>query len=319
MQNGRDADQSWRKVTMPILECDPWREQYFERVPCPPEVIVPTDDPESWRLFPAHRWVFNKLAICTTQGLEHGPHGVPPTRYPVFSKPIYNLKGMGIGSRLIRSAEEYHQALTPGHLWMTLLEGEHLSSDAAVIDGRPSWWRHARGVSIGEGTFDYWTVFAAARPALEHQLGAWLSRHLRGYTGMVNLETIGGRIIECHLRFADQWPDLHGGDAWVGAVVALHVCGEWRYDDRDRREGFSVVLWGPHGPRYRHPPRELIDALLSRSAISSVQITFHADRAAEEHAMPPGGFRLAVINCWELAAGFAAREELRAAILGQHY
>ena len=91
-------------MTMPILECDPWREQYFERVPCPPEVIVPTDDPESWRLFPAHRWVFNKLAICATQGLEHGPHGVPPTRYPVFSKPIYNLKGMGIGSRLIRSA-----------------------------------------------------------------------------------------------------------------------------------------------------------------------------------------------------------------------
>lgn len=316
MQNGRDADQSWRKVTMPIIECDPWREQYFERVPCPPEVIVPTDDPESWRLFPAHRWVFNKLAICATQGLEHGPHGVPPTRYPVFSKPIYNLKGMGIGSRLIRSAEEYHRALTPGHLWMPLLEGEHLSTDAAVIDGHTSWWRHAHGISSGEGTFDYWKVFAASRPALEDQLGAWLHRHLRGYTGMVNLETIGGRIIECHLRFSDQWPDLYGGDAWVGAVVALHAHGEWRHDDRDRRDGFSVVLWGPHGPRYRHPPRELIDTLLSRAAISSVQITFRADRPVEEHAMPPGGFRLAVINCWELEAGFAAREELRAAIHG---
>ena len=32
-----------------------------------------------------------------------------------------------------------------------------------------------------------------------------------GYTGMVNFETIGGRIIEAHLRFADQWPDLYGG------------------------------------------------------------------------------------------------------------
>jgi hypothetical protein len=32
---------------------------------------------------------------------------------------------------------------------------------------------------------------------------------------MVNLETIGGRIIEVHLRFADQWPDLYGA-RWTG-------------------------------------------------------------------------------------------------------
>ena len=50
-------------------------------------------------------------------------------------------------------------------------------------------------------------------------MSAWLRSNLRGYTGMVNLETIGGTIIECHLRFTDQWPDLYGGDAWVGAVV----------------------------------------------------------------------------------------------------
>jgi hypothetical protein len=27
--------------------------------------------------------------------------------------------------------------------------------------------------------------------------------------------------------------------------------------------------------------------------------------------MPPGGFRLAIINCWDLAAGQEVREELR--------
>jgi hypothetical protein len=30
--------------------------------------------------------------------------------------------------------------------------------------------------------------------------------------------------------------------------------------------------------------------------------------------MPPGGFRLAIVNCWDLDAGLASREELRAAI-----
>jgi hypothetical protein len=301
---------------MPIIECDPWREQYFERVPCPAEVIVPTDDPESWRLYPAYRWVFNKLLICATQGIEHGPHGVPPGRFPVFSKPIYNLKGMGIGSCVIRSAEEYAAALTPGHMWMTLFEGEHVSTDVAVIDGRAAWWRHSSGVVGDQGTFDYWKIAAQPRRELEDRLGAWLAEHLRGYTGMVNFETIGERIIECHLRFADQWPDLYGGDPWVAAVIGLHARGEWRYDDRSRRDGFSVVLWGPHGVRHRPPAPMLVDALLARSEISSVQITFHADRPPDDHAMPPGGFRLAIVNCWDLNAGFAAREELRAAILG---
>ena len=39
---------------------------------------------------------------------------------------------------------------------------------------------------------------------------------------MVNLETIGARIIEVHLRFADQWPDLYGGEPWVESLVRLY-------------------------------------------------------------------------------------------------
>ena len=41
----------------------------------------------------------------------------------------------------------------------------------------------------------------APMPAIEDYCGAWIRRHLAGYTGMLNLETIGGRIIEVHLRF----------------------------------------------------------------------------------------------------------------------
>ena len=75
---------------------------------------------------------------------------------------------------------------------------------------------------------------------------------------MLNLETIGGRIIEAHLRFADQWPDLYG-KGWVEALVRLYQHERWDYPDTDRRDGYSVVLFGPHGPRYRHPPQALVD------------------------------------------------------------
>jgi hypothetical protein len=238
-----------------------------------------------------------------------------PPSFPVFSKPIVNLRGMGVGSSVIATAEEYRAVLTPGHFWMEYLEGEHVSSDVAVERGQSAWWRHATGVPRQGGTFDRWVVGAESRPALERDCGAWISTHLPDYTGMLNMETIGGRIIEVHLRFSDQWPDLYG-EGWVQSLIGLYATGHWEFNEGPRRTGYSVVLFGPAGPRYRHPPKNLIAALKAKSSISSIQITFHEDRDPREHAMPPGGFRLAVINCYELDVGRAVRQALHQVFLG---
>jgi hypothetical protein len=296
---------------MPICEADPWRMQYFRDVDCPEDLDIPTEDFDAWAWYPQHRWVYDKVAVASSQGLAAGPHGTKPPAFPVFSKPITNLKGMGIGSRVIRSAEDYDRHYRAGHMWMTLLDGAHVSSDVAVVDGSPRWWRHATGKPARGGTFDFWTVLAAAHDAVERHCGAWIVRHLAGYTGMLNLETIGGTIIEAHLRFSDQWPDLYGA-GWIDALVRLYRDRSWRFDDGDRRDGYSVVLFGPKRPRYRHPPAGMIEELLRRPGISSVQITFDESRAARLHAMPPGGFRLAVVNCWDLDVGRKAREDLKA-------
>jgi hypothetical protein len=146
---------------------------------------------------------------------------------------------------------------------------------------------------------------------LERYCGAWLARNLASYTGMVNLESIGGRIIEVHLRFSDQWPDLYGKE-WLDALVRLYAQGEWVFAAAKVRTGYSVVLFGPHGVEYRHPPAERVRELTRTPGVTSIQITFHAHRAAASHAMPPGGFRLAVVNGWDLEAGKHVRAELAA-------
>ena len=233
-----------------------------------------------------------------------------PPQFPVFSKPIVNLKGMGVGSRVLQTAADYERHYAPGHFWMPLLDGRHVSSDLAVVDGEPRWWRHVTGKPAGEGTFDYWTVHAEPDADIETRCGAWAQKNLAGYTGMLNLETIGGTIIEVHLRFADQWPDLYG-PGWVDALVGLYENGDWDFYDDDRSEGYSVVLFGPNGRRYRHPPQAFVDAIKRTPGISSVQISFHEDRAPELHAMPPGGFRLAIVNGFDLGKALAARERLR--------
>jgi hypothetical protein len=293
---------------MPICEADPWRLQYFAHVRT--VANIPTEDSDAWQWFPAHRWVYDKLAVALSQDLAAGPHGVTPPRFPMFSKPIVNLKGMGVGSRVLASAADYERHYAPGHFWMTLLDGRHVSSDVVVVDGAPRWWRHVTGKPAGEGTFDYWIVQAEPDAGIEASCGDWVQRHLAGYTGMLNLETIGGTIIEAHLRFADQWPDLYG-PGWVDALVALYENGDWDFADDDRSEGYSVVLFGPSGRHYRHPPPALVNAAKNTPGVTSVQITFHEDRAPETHAQPPGGFRLAIVNGFDLGQALNARERLR--------
>lgn len=294
---------------MPILEKDPWRMQYFQGAACPDDVVVPTDDEYAYKLYPEHHWIYNKLVICESQGIECGPHGLPPPRFPVFSKPIFNLRGMGVGGRVIQSLEDYELHHTPGHMWMPMLEGEHVSTDVAVVGGEPAWWRHTTAKPLGDGMFDYWTVEAESRTAVEEYCGDWLRRHLKGYYGLVNFETIGGRIIEAHLRFADQWPDLYG-TGWLDSVIELYHHKRWRFADSARKTGYSVVLFGGHGLHYPRVDRAAVAAILQHPDVSSVQITFHEDKPPEMHAMPPGGFRLAIVNCWDLAAGLEARQKL---------
>lgn len=271
-------------------------------------MFVPADDPEAWAWNPRHRWIFDKLQLALSQNLEAGPHGLMPKRFPVFSKPIFNFGGMGAGSRQLRNAAEYMRHNTPGHLWMPLLDGPHVSTDAAVVDGSVAWMRHATGLPTREGMFDHWTVHAAVMPDLAARLTTWVAGNLDGYTGMLNLETIGGIIIDAHLRFADQWPDLYG-EGWVEALVGLYRDRAWVFDE-PARDGHSLALFMPHGRRFQHPPASLIADVVAMPGVSSVQITFHEDRPPESHSMPPGGFRVALVNAWGLAGGQAARRRL---------
>ena len=291
---------------MPIHECDPWRLQYFREVLCPPEVHIATDDPTAFDLNPRDRWVYDKLLIAQSQGLACGPCSVLPSKYPVFSKPITNLNGMGVGSHLLRGPQDFRRHCKADDFWMKLLTGAHVSTDWAIVRGEPLWCRHAQGIPGPGGTFDYWIVEAHGRPALEHYCRDWIRRNLPDYTGMLNVETIGGYIIEVHLRFADQWPDLYGRP-WLDAVVRLYQHQNWVFPEGARAAQYSVVLFGPHGIPYVHPSAAREAAYRATPGVSSVQITFLRHRPLREHAMPPGGFRLAIINCTALEVGLRLR------------
>jgi hypothetical protein len=298
--------------TMPFHVRDPWRKQYFEGVSCPDDVHVPIDDIDCHDWFPEYRFVYDKLFVARSQGLACGTaHDLPGT-FPVFAKPQVNLKGMGLGSLAIRDGDSFATHMQPGMMWMTLLEGAHVSTDCAVVKGEVRWIRQATGLAFGEGMFKHWIIHAEDDSALSAYITDWVAAVLPRYTGMINVETIGGRIIEAQIRFADQWCDLYG-QGWLEAVAQLYSRGEWQFSEGSRREGFSIPLFAAHGLVPPYPPDEAQRAIRTMPDVASLQITYHAGKAGEDHPMPPGGFRLGIVNAWDLAAGHAAKRVLAAA------
>ena len=300
---------------MPFHVRDPWRVQYFDAVPCPADVHVPIDDIDCWEWFPDYRYIYDKLHVARSQGVESGTATDPPRHFPVFAKPRVNLKGMGLGSCVLRSEADFRRHMTPDMMWMDLFTGPHISTDAAVVKGAVAWIRHAEGIAWTEGMFKHWIIRTEDDGPLTRFLTQWVARELPGYTGMINIETIGGKIIEAQIRFADQWCDLYGR-AWFDAVVELYGKGVWDLQQIHMREGYSVPLFARHGAVPPHPAAEVQASIRAMPQVSSLQVTYHAARDGKSHPMPPGGFRLGIVNGWDLQACFAARKALAAAFPG---
>jgi hypothetical protein len=294
---------------MPFHVRDPWRVQYFEHVPCPADVHIPIDDIDCWEWFPEYRYIYDKLHVARSQNVACGTADDVPEHFPVFAKPRVNLKGMGLGSRVIRSSADFAAHMTPDMMWMELFSGPHISTDAAVVRGKVEWLRHAEGIPWHDGMFQHWIIHTQDDGPLTRRLVQWIARELPRYTGMINIETIGGRIIEAQIRFADQWCDLYGRD-WFNAVVMLYGEGRWPLLHHGMREGCSVPLFARHGNVPPHPTAEQQAKIRALPHVSSLQITYHEAKDGKSHPMPPGGFRLGIVNGWDLQACLSAREEL---------
>jgi hypothetical protein len=79
-----------------------------------------------------------------------------------------------------------------------------------------------------------------------------------------------------------------------------------------------VVLFGAHGRRYQQVDPSVVESLRKIPGVSSIQITFHQDKPPELHTMPPGGFRLAIVNVWDLEVGLRVRKDLALRFWSMH-
>lgn len=162
------------------------------------------EDWDAWNKYPQHRWVFNKLELALKLGYTAGPTPMPVSKTGDYIvRPIYNLSGMGAGAFLmnLEAGEIYN--FPPSYFWCERFTGEHLSVNYQ--------WKASRllptHTSLGEADFNNLSRFKRWT-RVEHrdlELPNWMSS-LR-FVDKINIEFIGGKIIEIHLRHGVDFPD----------------------------------------------------------------------------------------------------------------
>ena len=144
--------------------------------------------------------VYNKLEIAKFQGLECNPFPIRPANFPIISKPIINLNGMGLGAKKIKNKKEFYKDIESTNFWCEFLEGDHYSWDLILRNGKVLYTTCFYGEKWKFGTFKYWQQQDKELPTSVKLI---IKEYLPDFTGCVNMETIGGKVIEVHLRMGD--------------------------------------------------------------------------------------------------------------------
>jgi len=155
----------------------------------------PTEE-EAWKYIePCDLWIMDKLILARTMGYMAGPVGtaVPyPGEYIV--RPCVNALGLGLGAqKLYLTPEQGTDHLPVGHFWCEWFEGDHYSIDYLFGEQILA----VKGIKQDD-TFTQWDAWIrddSKRLPLPAELGETPFKY-----PWVNIEYIGGHIIEVHFR-----------------------------------------------------------------------------------------------------------------------
>lgn len=180
-------------------------------------------DTEVWPTLDAENlWIYDKLILSRKLGHKCGPCGVPvpyPADYIV--RPIINLEGQGKGTeKLWIENDTWH--LNFGCFWQELFTGRHLSIDYH----KGSQIRCTEGFRE-QDSFVHFTRWITVN---EQPKLPTVVKHITTQYDDVNIEMIGGKTIELHLRKNKDFDD--------GAVEIIPV---WEDRKNSQPKNFYYV------------------------------------------------------------------------------
>lgn len=156
-----------------------------------------TTDTQAWLNYPFHRNWFNKLWVSEKFKYNCGPNGVPvPVKGEYIMRPVYNLHGMGAGAKFVYLETDDIDTVPPGYFWCEKFEGEHLSIDLFWKNNKWCVGSVFKGLRFNDNElyrFNTW-IRVERDIKISHELNELWDCEI------INIETIGNKIIEVHLR-----------------------------------------------------------------------------------------------------------------------
>jgi len=152
-------------------------------------------DVDAWYRYPQYRQWFNKLYVADLFGYCCGPAGIPvPECGNYVVRPIYNLAGMGVGAKLVYITPDDLSLIPPGHFWVECFQGTHYSVDYVRDEHGFSQSNCYTGVNDPDdlSRFYHWK-------RSDYQF--CLPKEIANIdVPKINIEAIGDKVIEIHLR-----------------------------------------------------------------------------------------------------------------------
>lgn len=204
----------------------------------------PRNDIDAWKMYPEYNFIYNKIFICKFQKINYAPFPIQPKKLPVISKPIINLYGMGMNTQKIETLDDLDINEHPNNFWMKYLEGIHLSWDLVINNGKILYSTYFIGhKSKHLGLFNYWEwdgKYHLPNKIIKHLVNIYF----KSYTGAMNIETIGGKIIEVHLRMGDI--DLAPSELLEKVLLNFELDFETmeRYFKKIKRKKYTPIYLG---------------------------------------------------------------------------
>lgn len=146
-------------------------------------------------------WIFDKLILSRRLGYSCGPKGthVPTPGYYIV-RPCVNLLGMGRGAEIVHLQNDTENDMADGTFWCELFTGDHLSVD--YVDGHQRLCvQGIRGKYKDLQMWEKWKK-VSRKPKLPK-----IIENLKNRYKYLNVEMIGGKVIEVHLRLNPDFED----------------------------------------------------------------------------------------------------------------
>lgn len=153
-------------------------------------------------------WIFDKLIIARKQGIRAAPAGIPvPESAEYIVRPITNIRMMGRGAQRMWIQAGDDEPVPDGFFWSEVLSGPHVSVDyhwgeqALAVQG-------FRNDPARLDRFHRWAKIETDLPLPPILHG------LEDRQEWINVEYIGNRAIEVHLRPNDDFANHDADEIW---------------------------------------------------------------------------------------------------------